>query len=165
MTFRAPAPADGTGVWSLVASCPPLDENSLYCNVLQCAEFADTCLLAERDGQVLGWVSGFRPPRSSITLFIWQVAVHPDAQGMGLGKRLLLALLDRPSCDTLSWIKTTISPGNDSSWALFKSVAQTLGAQIERQPYFDRAIHFSGRHASEDLVTIGPFRRDRRVRE
>ena len=43
-TFRMPNAADGPAVSQLIASSPPLDTNSAYCNLLQCTDFAETCV-------------------------------------------------------------------------------------------------------------------------
>lgn len=154
LTFRSPTADDGAEIWDIVAACPPLDQNSLYCNLLQCTDFADTCLLAEDGAEPVGWLSAYRPPAEPSTLFIWQVAVAREARGIGLARAMILSLLDRPACDTVDRIKTTITPDNEASWALFESVADALNASIERQPWFDQEIHFRGRHDSERLVTI-----------
>src|SRR3546814_13244218 len=60
--FRMPKAEDGAAISKLIAACPPLDRNSAYCNLLQCSHFADTCIVAERDGYIAGWISGYRPP-------------------------------------------------------------------------------------------------------
>src|SRR5690606_21532662 len=62
IVFRRPSELDGPQVTALIADCPPLDVNSAYCNLLQCSHFADTCVVAERAGQIVGWISGYRPP-------------------------------------------------------------------------------------------------------
>src|SRR3546814_17448388 len=89
--YRRPQKADGPAIWALIRSIQALDDNSLYCNLLQCSHFADTCALAEVGGRPLGWISGYLPPEAHDTLFIWQVAVHPDASAarkrVGQGKR------------------------------------------------------------------------------
>lgn len=159
LSLRPPTADDGADVWDLVAACPPLDRNSMYCNLLQCTDFAETCILAERSGRALGWVSGYCPPNDESTLFIWQVAVHEDARGLGLAKAMILSLLDRPACRGVEYMKTTITPENQASWALFESVAGALQAEIERRAHFDAKTHFRGRHDTEHLVTIGPFQR------
>ena len=40
----------------------PLDENSMYCNLVQCEHFSETCVIAELDGVIVGWISAFIPP-------------------------------------------------------------------------------------------------------
>ncbi len=162
VTFRSPTADDGADVWKIVASCQPLDRNSVYCNLLQCTDFADTCVLAERHGQPVGWVSAYRPPDSPETLFIWQVAVMPEARGLGLAKRMVMALLERPACKTVTHIKTTITPDNEASWSLFDAVADALNAPLHQQAWFDHKVHFRGRHETEHMVTIGPFAKPKR---
>jgi L-2,4-diaminobutyric acid acetyltransferase len=154
VTLRKPLKSDGSEVWKLVSECPPLDQNSMYMNVVQCDHFAETCILAERDGAVLGWVSGHIPPQSPESLFIWQVAVHRDGRGLGLGKRMLKALLDRPVCAKVSKLETTITKSNAASWGLFQSFARDMGGELTDAPHYTREEHLGGKHATEHLVTI-----------
>lgn len=157
LQLRKPDATDGAGVWQLVSECPPLDRNSMYCNLLQCTDFADTCILAESPARIVGWISGYRPPDDPATLFIWQVAVHREARGMGLAKNMLSRLFERGDCDDVDYLKTTITPDNEASRALFQAFADRLGAPLRETSGFDEALHFEGRHDSERLITIGPF--------
>ena len=155
--LRKPTATDGAAVHELVASCPPLDPNSLYCNLLQCTHFADTSALAELDGEVAGFVSGYRLPTHPDSLFIWQVAVSPAARGHGLGQRLVLEILARPANANLRYLRTTITGDNAASWAMFGRLARDLDAPTERHLLFDADRHFVGRHDSELELVIGPF--------
>jgi L-2,4-diaminobutyric acid acetyltransferase len=159
VTFRAPRKADGVRIWALIRSIEALDDNSMYCNLLQCSHFASTCALAEIDGRPVGWISGYLPPEKPDTLFVWQVAVHPDARGRGVAKRLLHELLRRKACSKVRHIHSTITRDNEASWALFRAVADDLDAPITDDAHFERDAHFGGRHATEHLVEIGPFER------
>merc|ERR1712169_164475 len=62
-SFRKPVSTDGSDVFALVERCKPLDVNSMYCNLLQCSHFADTAIVAERGGQMVGFISGYRLPQ------------------------------------------------------------------------------------------------------
>ncbi|MCP1336369.1 diaminobutyrate acetyltransferase [Futiania mangrovi] len=154
--FRMPEEGDGAQIWALVKEST-LDDNSMYCNLLQCTHFADTCAVAEMDGEIVGWVSGYIPPQEPDVLFIWQVCVSEKARGRGLAKKLILSLLHRPACAEVRRIRSTITADNQASWALFGSVAEKLGTVLTRRPHFTRDNHFDGAHATEHLVTIGPF--------
>ncbi|GAB4364565.1 MAG: diaminobutyrate acetyltransferase [Kiloniellaceae bacterium] len=159
LRFRKPRKSDGAAVWSLIRSIGALDDNSMYCNLLQCSHFAATCAIAELDGELVGWISGYLPPDQPDTLFVWQVAVHPDARGRGVAKRLIHELLRRPECRRVRHIHSTITPDNAASWALFRAIADDLDAPIADDPHFERDAHFDGQHDTEHLVEIGPFDR------
>ena len=156
ITFRTPRKEDGTDVWRLIRESGPLDENSLYCNLIQCDHFGDTCVAAERksDGMLVGWVSGYVLPDAPDTIFVWQVAVDNSAQGNGIGKRMLNALLDRDVCADVTKLKTTITDDNEASWALFSSFAKSRGGVLQREPHFHEDEHFDGEHQTEHMVTI-----------
>ena len=164
VVLRKPSSNDGSRIWRLVAACPPLDQNSMYCNLLQCRDFAETSVLAELHGDAVGWVSGYRRPDDPASLFIWQVAVHERARGLGLARTMLFGLLEREELRDVVRMQTTITPGNYASQALFRSVAEGADAALEETDCFDEERHFGGRHASERLITIGPFKPRRNAR-
>lgn len=159
LSLRPPVASDGIRVNRLVAQCPPLDTNSVYCNLLQCSHFAQTSTAAEIDGDLVGFVSGYIEPEQPDTLFIWQVAVSEKARGMGLATRMLQSILQRDACQKVAYIDTTITEDNRASWALFERLAEKLGAELNHSVQFDREQHFDGEHATEMLVRIGPFKR------
>lgn len=154
VTFRKPETADGAAIWRLIRRSKPLDENSMYCNLIQCDHFADTCVLAEVDGEVAGWISAHIPPSEDDTLFVWQVAVAKEARGQGLGRKMLEALLDREECEDVAQLKTTITRDNEASWGLFTRFADRIGAPVSSEPQFISDEHFDGEHATEHMVTI-----------
>lgn len=156
-TIRAPRSTDGAAIWSLIRSQPSLDDNSLYCNLLQASHFAGTCALAELNGEVVGWVSAYIPPEQPDTLFVWQVCVDEAAKGQGLARRLIGDVLSRPACRQVTILECTITQDNEPSWALFRSLARHLGAQLHQAEHFARDSHFAGQHDSEYAVRIGPF--------
>ncbi len=83
--YRPPRLSDGPAVHTLARRCEPLDLNSPYSYLLLCTDFAATCVVAERDGDLVGFVSGYLKPADPRGLFIWQVAVSPAARGLGAG--------------------------------------------------------------------------------
>jgi L-2,4-diaminobutyric acid acetyltransferase len=132
-------------------------------NVVQCDHFAQTCIIAERDGQLVGWISGHIPPDAPQTLFVWQVAVHADARGLGLGKQMLRELLARPSTRSVRQLETTITRSNAASWGLFRSFAREMGGDVSDAPHYEREAHLDGKHATEHLVTISLPRKSLRL--
>lgn len=154
ISFRQPVRGDGEAIWNLVADCAPLDRNSMYCNLLQCDHFADTCVVAEQDGQIVGWISGYIVPDDPETLFVWQVAVSAAARGQGLGRRMLRHIVNREVCAEVSRMQTTITRDNDASWGLFRAFANSIGGHLSDELHFCRERHFGGAHDSEHMVTI-----------
>lgn len=160
IALREPTADDAAPLHRLVAECPPLDPNSLYCNLLHCTHFSATSVAATRaDGseRLIGFISAYLPPQQPDTLFVWQVAVAAQERGQNLAGCMLDALLRRPACAEVRWLDTTITPGNQASWGLFESWARHRGARATRQPHFERVRHFGGRHEDELLMRIGPL--------
>ncbi|KKB84449.1 hypothetical protein VW29_10405 [Devosia limi DSM 17137] len=159
--IRRPQSTDGFAVWQLIGQTPQLDDNSLYCNLLQCSHFAATSAIAEAGGAVVGWLSGHVPPGQPDTLFVWQVCVAEQARGRGLGKKMIGDVLARPESAGIRHVQCTITQDNAASWALFTAVARTVKAQLSQIEHFLKDEHFAGRHDAEFAVSIGPFDRER----
>lgn len=151
--LRKPDATDGAAIWELVKECKPLDENSMYCNLVQAEHFRDTCIVAELDGDIVGWISGHMIPDQD-ALFVWQVAVSSKARGLGLGKKMLLDLIERDACDGATHLRTTITRDNDASWGLFRGFARSIGGTLTDTPHYTRDTHFEGRHDTEHMVSI-----------
>jgi L-2,4-diaminobutyric acid acetyltransferase len=155
--LRPPDPGDGAALHSLIKNCPPLDPNSCYAYLLQGLHFADTCVLAEADGTLAGYVSAYLPPNRPDTLFVWQVAVAEAARGQGLARSMLQELLRRPACRALRFLETTVSPGNLASTRLFQGLAQALGCACTVSDLFPAALFGADGHDAERLFRLGPF--------
>ncbi len=158
IVLRVPDADDGPALYDLIAACPPLDRNSRYCNLLQVTHFADTAVVAEMGGQIVGSITGYLKPRDPSVLFIWQVAVHERARGRRLATRMMDEIVDRDFCREVRWMETTIEPGNEASWKAFQKFADARNAPTERSLLFSRDRHFAGAHGDEVLLRIGPFR-------
>ena len=157
IVFREPVAEDGSPVFELIKSCPPLDTNSMYCNLLQCSHFAATSVAAEINGELVGFVSGYLIPESPTSLFVWQVAVSSKARGKGLATLMIQHILQREVCAKEEYIQTTLTEDNQASWALFKRLSDKLNTSYESSVMFDKQQHFNSAHDSEMLVKIGPF--------
>jgi L-2,4-diaminobutyric acid acetyltransferase len=153
----APCASDGAAVHELVFQCKPLDVNSTYAYLLLCHHHADTCVVARRSERIVGFVSGYVLPRDPQSLFVWQVAVHPDARGKQLGAHMLRHLFDRDSMSNVRFMETTVSPSNKASRAMFQRFADSINASVTEQMLFDRTAFGEEDHEEEVLLKIGPF--------
>jgi len=155
--LRRPVVGDGVALHTLINTCPPLDENSIYCNLLQCTHFAATSVVAESGQELVAAVSGYLIPGRQNTLFIWQVAVSEAARGQGLGRRMLCEILARPGCSGVTHMETTVTASNEASRAMFKGFARREAAALEMTEMFEQSTHFDGRKPTEVLLRIGPL--------
>ena len=155
--YRRPQRSDAAQVHALVAGCAPLDLNSPYAYLLLCTHFSETSAIAETGGGPLGFVGGYLKPSEPSVLFIWQIAVSRDARGDGVGVGLLQEVLGRPACGHVRHLEATITPSNEASWKLFRSLARARGAPCHETPMFGKDDFGGGNHEEEQLLRVGPF--------
>ncbi|WP_099022503.1 diaminobutyrate acetyltransferase [Mycolicibacterium palauense] len=162
--LRRPRATDAIGMGRLVADSGVLDPNSSYAYLLLATDFADTSIVAERDGRLCGFITGYHPPTRPEVLFVWQVVVAESAQGTGLGGAMLDALLHRVRTDRHGHpvtVEATVAPSNSASRALFGGFARRHGVPLIEQPRFDAALMDpEGGHEDEPVLRIGPFTED-----
>ncbi len=156
--FRRPAIQDAPAITNLIRNGGGLDANSHYAQLLLCHHFRDTCVLAEHESEIVGFVSGYRPPTTPDVLFVWQVAVSAQMRGMGIAGRMLTDLAQRAVADGCRFLEATVTPSNQASRRLFESFAQRHDAELARTRLFPAEL-FAGAepHEPEDLFRIGPL--------
>lgn len=163
INYRQPIIDDGPAIHRLVKDSPPLDVNSAYCYLLLATHFADTCVIAEdRDnGKPAGFVSAYFRPDAPRTLFVWQIAVHPDYRGRGIARGLTTALVTAAYRHTPppEYLELSVNPSNNASRNLFTRLAEELGAEIKESTLFGEALLGDG-HEAEILLRIGPLAPD-----
>lgn len=158
--YRQPVAEDGVAVHRLIERCPPLDPNSLYCNLLQATHFAETSVLVESDGDVEAFLSAYIKPGEPEVLFVWQIAVAEKWRGHGLAQSMLKTLLQRPKLRAIQFLETSITPSNQASAKLFRRFAAEQQAALTTSVLFSKAAHFAGTHEDEVLFRIGPLGSD-----
>jgi L-2,4-diaminobutyric acid acetyltransferase len=165
VVYRKPTLADAAAIHALIDECRPLDLNSLYAYMLLCTHFADTCAVAEKEGVLAGFASGYRKPADPAVLFVWQVAVSQRGRGQGIGQGLLEEITTRPEQAAIRHLEATISPSNRPSWALFESFAKKRGAKCASQALFQEEDFGGQQHEEERLLRVGPFESPRRTHQ
>jgi L-2,4-diaminobutyric acid acetyltransferase len=158
LMLRPPVKSDGAAIHQLVQACPPLDLNSVYSYLLLAEHFGQTSVVAhDNNGRLLGYISAYVPPDKPDVLFVWQVAVHQDARGQSLGRRMIQSILQRPFLASVQFIETTVGPSNQASRHMFNSVARALSTHIVEAPLFQQRMFGPQGHEDEPLLRIGPF--------
>jgi len=158
-TIRKANVHDGKRIWKLVSESGRLDVNSAYCYIMLTEYFRDTCLVAEKDGEAVGFVSAFLQPAKPETLFVWQIAVAEAHRGHGIADSLLSALVAEECCRRVRFVEATVSPDNRPSKRLFEKLARKLGAPLAAGEGFAASLFPGEAHEDERLIRIGPILR------
>ncbi|GAA4475745.1 diaminobutyrate acetyltransferase [Rhodococcus olei] len=153
-SVRRPEVADAARMWEIARDTRVLDLNSSYSYLLWCRDFRDTSVVAEVDGRVGGFVTGFVRPKDPRTVFVWQVAVDDALRGRGIAATMLGRLLDHLAHQGVTRMETTITPDNTASIALFTALARDRYTSITKRELFT-ASNFPDIHESEELYVVG----------
>lgn len=148
---------DGGEIWKLIKNTRVLDLNSAYYYLILCKYFKNTCVVAENNQQIVGFVSAFFHPENPNVLFVWQVAVDEAQKGKGIASSLLEELLNREECANIYYLETTISPSNKASKALFNKLARKLETSMNETESISTEIFPNENHESEQTYQIGPI--------
>lgn len=157
ITLRPLDAEDAASLNRLVKQSHPLDTNSTYCNLLQCTHFQDTSVAAVLNGKLVGFVTGYIPPREPDTLFIWQIAVDESCRGTGLARKMMNWLIGRPNLKSINRLSATVTPDNHPSRSLFESLASHWNATVNHRLLFQSDAHFAGAHEDEYELRIAPL--------
>lgn len=162
ITMRHPWIEDGAEMWRVARDSQRLDLNTPYAYMLWTRDFHDTTLVAEIDGEMAGFVTGYWRPEEPTTLMVWQIAVDEAHRGHGIAGRMLDELVVRAEPYSL---ETTITEANVASVRLFAAFADRHGAHHRVTDLFGEE-HFPGDDdwQAERLHRITPLRADRRAR-
>lgn len=140
-------------MWTLAANSG-LDLNSPYAYVLWGEYHRDSSVVAVGpDERVIGFVTGFRVPVAPDTVFVWQVAVAGDHRRRGLAGLMLDEVAARPG---VTYVEATVTPSNDASAALFRSLGARHGTTVDESPLFGEEL-FPQQHEAEVRFRIGPI--------
>lgn len=122
-------------VYELVSQSPPLEKYFQHFYRIMLRYFTSTCLVAELQQKLVGWQMGFISQNSPETYFLWQIGVHPDMQGRGLGGLLLEDVEKRVYQLGCKRVEVTIDPENLPSGKLFlkngyANISQEIGPTV-----------------------------------
>ncbi len=156
--IRKPDLSDGNNIYKLAQLSKPLDLNSIYSYLLICSHFDQTSAVAEKEDELVGYVSGYKHPHKDDTLFIWQVAVHPTMRGEGLATRMLKNILKREELLNINYMEATITPSNTKSRNLFKSIAVQYNTNYHESIFLECELFGEYSHEEEKLLRIGPLK-------
>ena len=138
----------------LVANRPYVGLNSRYTYFLLARDFSDTCVVAEHDGKIVAFSSGYVPPPRPDTFFSWETVVHSDYRGHGLQKLMLLYQIKTAN---VQYFEGTVNPSNKVSQRNFCDLAELLNTKCEKKMLFSEKDFENDGHEAEVLYRIGPI--------
>ncbi len=138
----------------LVSNRPYVGLNSRYTYYLLARDFYDTCVVAEKDGKIIGFSSGYIPPNRPDTLFNWEIVVDQEHRGNGLQRRMLLYQI---KAKNVRYLEATINPSNDTCKNNMTSLAQLLHTDCVSQVLFNEEDFENDGHETEILYRVGPI--------
>ncbi len=153
--YRRPTSKDGPVMHSIAEDTGVLSVNSTYAYTLMSRHFSETCIIGEQDGEVVAYIIGYTEPQAPDTLFVWQIGVAGQCQGKGIGKEMLIALINQ--CKP-RFLESTITRDNTASIKVFSSLGAAFHTEhhFSQAPYFQKEELGTGEEA-EHLMRIGPF--------
>lgn len=155
ITLRELESQDAPAMQELAEDTGVLEVNGTYYYSLMGRHFSNSGIIAEDDSGVCGYITGYRLEDQPNTLFVWQVGVATSHQGRGLGKEMLLELIERTRP---THVHATITPDNKASIGLFRSIAKHLGAEsnFSKRPFLT-SEDLGPDEKVEHLMKIGPI--------
>lgn len=152
--LRTPEPVDGVRIAALAEGLASGNARDIPEALVGRGAFRETSVLAELDGQLLGWISAYILPYDPQTLFIWTVEVVEADRDVGISALMLGYLMRQEACAGVTRVQTVISCDEDRPWELFRRFARWQHSRMNVQPYFTQALTPHKRHENENLVTI-----------
>jgi L-2,4-diaminobutyric acid acetyltransferase len=153
--LNKPRRGDGPAMRAIARDTGVLSVNSAYYYAMMARCFSDTCLVARSGEQVCGYIAALFLPAQPETLFVWQIGVSRAAQGKGIGKQMLIRLIERARP---TFLEATIALDNQASLRAFQAAARQMAADatFSDKPFFTQSDMGSA-DAPEHLMRIGPI--------
>lgn len=142
----------------LVKNRPYVGLNSRYTYFLLARDFSDTCVVAECNGKIIGFSSGYVSPTRKDTFFNWETVVHKDYRGNSLQKQMLLHQLKNTK---VKYFEGTINPSNKVSENNFFELADLLDTKCQKRVLFKEEDFDNDGHESEILCRVGPITKNK----
>jgi L-2,4-diaminobutyric acid acetyltransferase len=155
LSFRPPRVDDAAAIWQ-AAPQRGIERDSCYAYLLLCSHFADTGVVAELDGGVVGFALGYRPPIRPDQAFVWQLGVTAGHDLSELGARLLDEYLSRRASFDARFLCMTCSPDDAPLRELFQQFARRRGTRCAVGPCYPSSL-FATAHPDEQLLSVGPL--------
>lgn len=149
MIYERPTINDVPAVVAIARKKKNLDRNSSYLYALHCLHFRDTSLVAKKDGKVVGFVIGYRIPKSPQIQFIWQYGLEQPFDSQDNVVELVSHMLRLEADKGLAGLDVSLDLAHHDALRLFTVIAMrfSLITQVEAFDGDEVMIHLESREA------------------
>lgn len=113
---------DFLSVYNFVSRCKPLENYSEHFYKIMLRYFGNSCIIAEFNDEIVGFVMGFRSQVDNDKFFLWQIGVFSYHRGKEIGKMLLEKFEKVAKELGCKKIEVTVDPENIPSQKLFEKM-------------------------------------------
>ncbi len=113
--------------------------------------FRETCLVAEREGELAGFLMGFLSQSKPEEAYIHFVGVGPEFQGEGLGRQLYEKFFGVARLKGRALVRCITSPGNKDSIAFHTRMGFTIEPQEAHEEGVPVSLNYDGRGGARVL--------------
>ncbi|MFB9329286.1 GNAT family N-acetyltransferase [Paenibacillus aurantiacus] len=115
--------------------------------------FRETCLMAEMDGEMAGFVMGFYSQTEADSAYIRIVMVDPAHRGSGIARALYEAFFERIAVRGRSVVRCVTAPHKANSLAFHAKLGFQIEPQAEERDGFPVVVNYDGR-GGERVVLV-----------
>jgi len=154
ITIRCVRHGDSTAIQAVASDWwgRPLESDMLSPSFLE--HFHETCLIAERDGSMVGFLIGFLSQSHHDEAYIRLVVVHPEQRGTGVGKALYRQFFDVARRNNRLTVHAVTSPRNLASVAFHVHLGFTPTPQDSQVGGLPVARDYHGRPGTDRVVLV-----------
>lgn len=152
--FQSPDLSHARDIISIINTTDRLDTNSHYVYALWCSHFASHSVVALREDEVIGFLTGFRSPMHPESYFLWQTATRPRHGVAGLGVDMIDFAVRREIANGATRIEASVDSENTAIRLLMKTLAKRHGGRIEEELLFPGALLAEGGEAHHDEMLM-----------
>lgn len=141
---------DSVSVYEFVSGLSPLENYFEHVYKILLRYFGNSCFIAEKDEDIIGFVMGFKSQDDKNIFFIWQIGVDSDFQGQRIGSTLLKKVEKKAEEMNCKRIELTVDPENIPSQRLFQKCNYNNISEREGE-----TVEISGNIAVKDYYKPG----------
>lgn len=154
MDIRNCREEDVDEIRKFVKRSKPLDLHTVFTYWNLFKYFGDTCFVLEKEGRIIGFVSGIVSSSQPGKFYLWQIGIDRDYRGKRYAEILLKRVVETAKSKKCHGIQVTIAPENRSSYRLFSRFALEQGLPMGKTGTVDIFDSVTKRKTFEDLYEI-----------